>query len=365
MLNTRCALSLGTPCLLAAILLPLVATAAVHRVRQDGTGSYTAISEAVMAAASGDTIEVGPGEYRESIVIDKSLRVLSTMGAESTTLDGENARRLLRFVSGSSIIKGFSIVNGFVSGSGGAIRVDGGVLRIRNCTFVDNGAMFGGGAVYADGSTGLIDAIDCVFERNYAIQSGGAGYATGGRLTMTGCEFLQNSADGTGGAMACIEGIMEAFDCLFVENMGGGAGAMYYSRSFGSVQRSTFYRNGSSGGATVLIDSSPTTNVTRNILSSDLGGFGLGYVSGAGAHSCNIYWDNRAGAIDPVPLAIDELVEDPLFCAAESGEYTVRVTSPASPALSPCKLLVGSRPVGCSVPVERRTWGDMKALYRR
>ncbi len=51
--------------LAAALVLAPVAGAATWRVERDGSGDYTTIQPAVDAAASGDTILIGPGQYTE------------------------------------------------------------------------------------------------------------------------------------------------------------------------------------------------------------------------------------------------------------------------------------------------------------
>jgi hypothetical protein len=57
------------------------AEAATITVRQDGSGDYTTITDAVAAADPNDTIEVGPGTYKEEIWVEKSLTIISQYGA--------------------------------------------------------------------------------------------------------------------------------------------------------------------------------------------------------------------------------------------------------------------------------------------
>jgi predicted outer membrane repeat protein len=240
-------------------------------------------------------------------------------------------------------------------------------VRIRDCVFQSNSSQKGG-AIHVNGVTGLVDAADCIFIDNRATDTGGAGSAeSGGRLTITRSVFVGNSAGHTAGALACANGILEAFESLFAGNSSGvAAGAMYFSQTFGSVKNCTFYQNTSPSSATLVVDQSPSTNVTRNIFSSDTGGFGVQYLSNPGAHSCNVYWDNNAGAIDPPLLSPDELVADPLFCDAAGHGFTLHALSPAARAFSPCGMLIGAFPVECgSLPARRRTWGEIKTIYEK
>lgn len=57
--------SRGLPLLLTVLLGALPAAGRTWRVDKDGTGDYTVIQHAVDAAASGDTILIGPGRYTE------------------------------------------------------------------------------------------------------------------------------------------------------------------------------------------------------------------------------------------------------------------------------------------------------------
>jgi hypothetical protein len=90
--------------------------AATWTVEQDGSGDYEDIATAIAAAASGDSILVGPGFYEG--VVDfggKDLQVVSTDGPELTTIDGDGAGvYAVVFDSGESaaaLLEGFTIDN--------------------------------------------------------------------------------------------------------------------------------------------------------------------------------------------------------------------------------------------------------------
>jgi nitrous oxidase accessory protein NosD len=56
-----------------SLLAPGAGTGATHVVAQDGGGDFATIGEAIAAAADGDTVLVGPGEYVEVLVIGKDI----------------------------------------------------------------------------------------------------------------------------------------------------------------------------------------------------------------------------------------------------------------------------------------------------
>ena len=55
-------------------------------VAQDGSSKYTTISAAIRDARQGDRILVQPGNYFESIVIDKNVDILGEGTGEDVTL---------------------------------------------------------------------------------------------------------------------------------------------------------------------------------------------------------------------------------------------------------------------------------------
>ena len=61
--------------------VPGAGSGVTHVVAADGSGDFTTISEAVAAAAEGDTVLVKPGEYAEIVLVDKDI-----------TLQGDGAR---------------------------------------------------------------------------------------------------------------------------------------------------------------------------------------------------------------------------------------------------------------------------------
>src|SRR5262245_31285191 len=141
------------------------ASAAQWTVRSDGTGDFLTIGAALSAAAAGDTVEVGPGIWRESLTRTSAIALRSSGGAEATVLDGQATSPLLFLDAGaSSEIIGFTFTRG-LRNEGGAIRVGSGTATVQHCRFLENRAAERGGAMLADAGVHLI-VEDCLFRDN-------------------------------------------------------------------------------------------------------------------------------------------------------------------------------------------------------
>jgi|GEM_PF-4990109 len=210
------------------------------------------IQAAIDQAASGDTVLVAPGVYAMNAVSlrGKVLHLVSEEGADTTILSGSGSKRVFvidEFEGISTIIEGFTILDGQAPTGGGTVGDGGGGLLIvnssptfRDCTIrscsADNGSFgghrggHGGGAYVSNGSPRF---ERCSFEFNTA-GSGGQG---GQGSTGADGDFFSHHADngGTGkeggdgghGAAAYVTG-SNAFpvfaNCLFEGNRAGTGG---------------------------------------------------------------------------------------------------------------------------------------------
>jgi hypothetical protein len=140
-------------------MMTLDATAAIHTVKQDGTGNYTTIQSAINAAAAGDTVLVWPGTYFENInYYSKRITVASlnlTMGdpiyIQSTIIDGNSNGSCVvvtNISTPSGVLHGFTIMNGTGYSNfkrGGGIYLYQSHFSIKNCIIKDCTASAGGG----------------------------------------------------------------------------------------------------------------------------------------------------------------------------------------------------------------------------
>jgi hypothetical protein len=285
-----------------------------------GNGSegspFQTIAQAFSAAISGDQILLRDGVYvgsgnRNLSFGGRTLVVRSERGPESCVLDLQALGRgflVDKNVRSSARIEGLTFRNGLAGGDyqdgGGAIRVFGSHLTIRNCVFDGCKSGSQGGAIRLDNSGAQIE--DCVFLANRTVLQmpgtnlGGAifcatwnwptnpeevrivrcrfeGNASGDggaihssqaqALSISHCTFLRNWAQDSGGAIAnggwnlLLGGDLQVDDCLFAGNRAedrGGAlwssGTMWLGSTAMRVSGSTFTGNGASlqGGAVAI-----------------------------------------------------------------------------------------------------------------
>ncbi|GIV66443.1 MAG: hypothetical protein KatS3mg047_0836 [Bellilinea sp.] len=71
------------------VVIPAVKPVSADTITVCSSGcDYTTIQDAVNAANAGDVIVVGPGTYTGNITINKNIKLLSTNGRDSTTIEG-------------------------------------------------------------------------------------------------------------------------------------------------------------------------------------------------------------------------------------------------------------------------------------
>ncbi len=350
------ALAFGTP---AMALDRVVDPAYTSTTPGWGTTAFDTISAAVAAAAADDVILLNSGTYsgasNKNITVSTRVSIRSASGAASTIIDlsGFPIGRAFVFASGAtnSTLEGVTIRNGFVTqyysdpyenGLGGAIRVDGVHLNVRDCVFENNEARYGGGAINTR-SGGSLSVLRSRFSNNEGGGGGGALDLGGGTNAIDSSVFEGNQATtlNDGGAISA-SGATTVRSCLFSNNFADGdGGAVFYRDDTGSVANSTFVNNVATDGGGMAIEASSgiTVAVTNSI-------FWGNTASGVGAQ---IFADNGSysGLSVPIDYSVvqggaggvavtngatatygtDNLTSDPQFVSA--SDFHLGETSPA------------------------------------
>ena len=220
--------------------------------------SKLTIKNASGSVSNHGAVNIADGEYtgvnNTHIVIDKNIHIVG-QSREGTIINGANTDCLFLVINGVNVsITNLTLANGNYS-TGGAI-VNQGNLTVSNCNFVNNTALWAGGAIYSNkdnpsvnlalnncnffnnsareggaicslqtGSDIILNIINCNFTNNTAIMDGGAIIAIG--MNVMGSTFTNNSAF-TGGA---IQGVSTTIitDTKFTNNTAQIAGGAIFS----------------------------------------------------------------------------------------------------------------------------------------
>ena len=311
--------------MLLLIFASAPAFAATLTVDAAGGGDFTTLTEALAAAASGDTLEVAPGTYAECLDLrGKDIDLVSTGGSAATFLDcggaigsallataGERlsltgftvrngSNRALRAVGGSVSIDDLIVEDaGNTSLDGGALHVTGGALSVANSTFNGNlawkgGAIYVSGAVsltmeavtaegngadqggflYLDNTTGppSVEMVDVEVSTSTAVYDGGALYGeAGSQVSLSGTRWSYNSgrAGTDGGAIYLETGSdLRSETDVFEYNGPGTAstaagGALYLAgTSRLEMESSSLLHNAAYRGGAVFLGSGATAELT-------------------------------------------------------------------------------------------------------
>jgi len=156
-----------------------------------GYNAFAFIQDGINAV-TGSTVHVAAGYYLESINLVDGVEVLGA-GADETTIDSDNGRVVTADgVGATTVLDGFTITGGDVTGNGGGMRnINGSLAVVSNCIFLNNDASTYGGGMYNNDSSPTV--VNCVFSGNYAGQGGGM-YNDNSSPTVTNCTFEGNTS---------------------------------------------------------------------------------------------------------------------------------------------------------------------------
>lgn len=301
-------------------------------------GDHASIQAGLSAALPGDTVLVAPGTYsgQQNTNLDfggKAVTLLSEDGAGSTAIDGQWGARAFTFTSGedtTSVVRGFTIVDGYDSTSGGAVYCYGSSPKLSECRFAGNAAGTPGsgglgGAVYVEQSGIVVE--DCLFEGNTADDGAGM-FTRNSASTVRRTRFVDNVATNGGGGLRILYNGGTITRCTFVGNTaptyGGGLYFCYSSPIFRNCTLA--YNAASQGGAAYGYDATPT--FVNCIVAHSTEGTAF-YCPGTSVFTitdCCIY-GNEGGDV-PCGNASDNIFEDPLLCNFAGGILSLEDCSP-------------------------------------
>jgi len=164
------------------MIMTLALSTTVIYVGYDQDDDYTTIQEGIDAASYQDTVSVGDGWYYGEIDLHKNILLISEGGWENCTITtGYDARGItVNGITNSTEINGFRFwqcrpnQNELHNWVGGAIFVwIAQTVTIENCSFEENRALYGGGAIYHEEGNTNLNIIGNRFIGNYIESTGG------------------------------------------------------------------------------------------------------------------------------------------------------------------------------------------------
>ena len=333
-----------------ALMLTITTHASANVLIVDQTsGPYYDIKSAIAAATYNDTVRVMPGTYTGAQNTELNFNGVemvleSSGGPDVTIIDGEQTYMGLAFHNSedpTAIVRGFTVRNAQFMSSGGLVVYNGASPTIENCVFDNCVGSAGTAASFLQSESTI---RNCIFRNNSSSGAGAGIRTTQSFLTIEGCLFEGNSATGGGGGIAT-QGTGWAWsttitNCTFV----GNSHYQIAARGTGTVDiTGCVIAFGTSGGP-VYWDGANTLTTTECVV----------YGNAATDSLVNNYSDNRFD-------------EDPRFCGMLTGDFTYCANSPCLSANNTWGYDVGAYGEGCGncdAPVEHRTWGIIKSLYR-
>jgi predicted outer membrane repeat protein len=240
----------------ATISIPLMVNAGTLLVDHAGaSGSYTTISAAIADAATGDTIEIKPGVYTETLHVARDLTLECSDPSMRVVVNAGGVDRALNNNSSSSYAN-IDFTNGYSAWFGGGCATSGSPV-FSNCRFYDNNVGWSGAGIYisedpqflscefydnkstsfgggcAVGGWATPHFSDCSFHDNESEEGGGVSINYQTQANFYNCTFRNNEALKSGGAAAnigyCSGADSKFTDCLFEDNSAGDAGGALYA----------------------------------------------------------------------------------------------------------------------------------------
>ncbi len=318
---------------------------AVIVVKPDGTGDYPTIQAALDAALENSIIVLTSGQFtgpgnRDLDCQGKALWIRSLADDPDSCLilcngTAASPHRGFRFHSGEgdeTVVQGVTIADGYRdSDGGGAIACLGDVRPLLlNCRFENNLAA-GGGAVYCEGASPTFE--DCWFESNWAADHGGAiQLRSGSSVTLTRTTFDFHEAGDLGGTILVSGTSTVTLDrCTVHEGNADQGGGLYVDGNGSHAELTQTIVGFSGSGGAVVVESGGSAHLSCCDLFGNAGGDWVGAIAGQYGVEGNI-------------------AEDPAYCDAAAGDFTLEETSPCAPFSPPNPACgqIGAWPVGCS-----------------
>jgi hypothetical protein len=367
---------------LALLLTPFVGHATVHHV----PSVHPTIQAGINAASPDDTVLVACGTYYESdILMKRGIVLLSETGlADCAVIDAEGQGQVMICLDldpTPTRVKGFTFTHGYTAEHGGGVDCRNSTVIFEDCAFTENEALIRGGGMHCLDSAAIV--IRCLFSNNTAGWGGGllcrlesrprirecgfrgnvatnngGGLYFGGLPDMegevSGSTFLSNTAVLQGGGIAFNDSSPLVTECLIANNDAGAGGGVWCVnvQSRPVLRNCTISHNSGYLPGAVYCNAGSRISLENSIISFSSNGQAFHCADGSIAtlSCCNIYGNDDGdweGCIGSQFGVNGNIAEDPLFCDAEAGDFSLCADSPCAPEIDGECGLIGALGVGC------------------
>ncbi|MBD3181126.1 hypothetical protein GF312_02470, partial [Candidatus Poribacteria bacterium] len=277
---------------------------------------FASIQRAIEASWNGDTIIVKDGTYtgsgnRNMDFLGKAITVKSENGAENCTINCQQSGRAFRFHRGegsSSILQGFTIINGSVFGTwpegcGGAIEcINGSSPMILNNIITNNKAQNAGGGIRCDNSSPIIASN--IIQYNDAIAGGGIRCNSQSDSQISNNEIIGNTATNYGAGISIAHSSdPDIANNIITDNTAGyGAGGIRIVELSSALIRNNLITNNSAeDGAAIYLSYRASAELINNTVvdNNGINGGGIFLYGDCIATIVNtIFWNNGPNEIN-------------------------------------------------------------------
>lgn len=276
----------------------------------------TSIQTAINVSSPGDYVVVSNGVYNTGsqtangsqnfrVVVDEPVTVQGLSGQAATTIQGVTSTTSCVYLTNDAMLMGLTLSNGSAGGAifGGGVRCQSSSASVSNCTIIDCGATYGGGAY-----SGTL--AECAFLHDFASIGGGA-YSS----TLVNCTLTNNTASQSGGG--AFQGLL--INCLLISNRATyGAGAI--SNTLVNCQ---LLDNGANFGGGAYSSTLTNCVLAGNSAVNSGGGAYLGYLWGCTL--TNNYGVNGGGASSNI--MVNCLLAENTAMTCGGGAYAANLTN--------------------------------------
>lgn len=309
------------------------------------------VQHAVNSAELGGEIRIAAGTYTglpgitQTVYISKSIILRGGYTSanwnmpypltQTTTLDAQNARRVIYIASGQPVIEGLRLINGNATGLGGAWGDGGGGIYvssgaspvIRNCTIANSTAYHGGGIFLVQNSATLEG--NTIISNTASLYGGGAIslYADGN--TYAGNVIRANqSQDGAG--LYLYGSDVRAINNIIADNLAKWDGGVYVRNAAPQFWHNTVARNLSQWGDSsgLYLEGSMSTLINTILVGHDIGVYAN---ASSSAVMTATLWSNTldTSGDGSVSIGTANIHDDPAFVSTATGDYHLMPSSAA------------------------------------